>query len=300
MSKLIAKIAREPLFQFLLVACVLLFLERLVTGNPYADNQYQIRVDNQVLVQYLQLRTKTFDPSEARRVVKGLSAGRRQQLIDDYVREEVLFREAQALNLDRDDPLIRRRLIQKMEYVAQGFYDDIQPLSEDDLRAFYKQNSELYRKAPEITFTHVFIAVKDIEAKDSEAEQAEKAAIQLLDQLNAHNVPFENAPRYGQRFLFNRNYVNREASEISSHFGEPFQRQLFALQAAERWQGPIVSNYGWHLVLIKKITPSYLPPFKQISATLLADAQRNQHQARLRKAVDQLIDQYQVTVEPIQ
>lgn len=300
MSKLIAKIAREPLFQFLLIASLLLVFERLLTDSSYADNQYKIYIDNQLLAQYLQLRTKTFNQPEARRVVKGLSAEARQQLIDDYVREEVLFREAQALNLDRDDPLIRRRLIQKMEYVAQGFYDDIQPLNEADLQDFYKQNSDRYRKAPEITFTHVFIAVKDIAAKDSEAEQAEKAAIQLLDQLNTHNVPFENAPRYGQRFLFNRNYVNREAREISSHFGDSFQRQLFALQAAERWQGPIVSNYGWHLVLIKKISPSYLPSFEEISATLLADAQRLQHQARLRKAVDQLIDQYQVTVELIQ
>jgi hypothetical protein len=300
MSKLIAKIAREPLFQFLLIACLLLVFERLVTDSSYADNQYKIYIDDQLLVQYLQLRAKTFNLSEANSAFQGLSAEARQQLIDDYVREEVLFREAQALNLDRDDPLIRRRLIQKMEYVAQGFYDDIQPLSEDDLRAFYKQNSERYRKAPEITFTHVFIAVKDIAAKDSEVEQAEKAAIQLLDQLNTHNVPFENAPRYGQRFLFNRNYINREAREISSHFGDSFQRQLFALQAAERWQGPIVSNYGWHLVLIKKISSSYLPSFEEISATLLADAQRLQHQALLRKAVDQLIDQYQVTVEPIQ
>lgn len=295
MRKVLSKIAREPLFQFLLIACLLLAVERLVNDSPYGDDQYQIHIDDQLLIQYLQLRAKTFNLSEANNAFNSLSAEARQQLLDDYIRDEVLFREAQALNLDRNDQLIRRRLIQKMEYVAQGFYDDIQPLNEADLRDFYKQNSEQYRKAPEITFTHVFIA-----AADAQLMQKEGAAIQLLDQLNGENVPFENAPRYGQRFLFNRNYVNREAREISSHFGESFQRQLFALQAAERWQGPIASGYGWHMVLIKKISPSYLPSFDEISATLLADAQRLQHQARLRKAVDQLKDQYQVTVEPTQ
>ena len=289
------KIIREPLFQFLLIAFALLLAEHLINGSSQIDDQYHIRVDDQVLVQYLQLRAKTFDQVEAVRVLNAMSAEGRQQLVDDYIREEVLFREALALNLDNNDQLVRRRLVQKMEYVAQGFYDDIPVPAEADLRAFYQQNLERYRKAPEITFTHVFIAAKEDEIADTKA-----AAVKLLDQLNRGRVPFENAPRYGARFLFNRNYVNREASEITSHFGETFQRQLFSLQVTDSWQGPLLSNYGWHLVLIKRSAPSYIPNFEQLSATVLADVQRNQHQARLRKAINQLIAQYKITIESLQ
>jgi hypothetical protein len=224
-----------------------------------------------------------------------MSENKRQQLVDDYVREEVLFREALALNLDNNDQLIRRRLIQKMEYLSQGFYDDIPVPSEADLTLFYQQNMELYRQPAEITFTHVFFKAKQADRKNSQA-----AALKLLDQLNTQNVPFENAPRYGERFLFNRNYVNREADEIASHFGETFQQQLFSLQVSNNWQGPIVSDYGWHLVLIKKITASHIPDLEQVSATVLADLARNQHQSRLSQAVDQLIEQYQITIEPAQ
>ena len=290
-----SKLIKEPLFQFLLIAFVLLLAERLISGNAYNDDQYHIRIDDQVLVDYMQLRAKAFNKAEAVRALNAMSEDKRQQLVDDYIREEVLFREALALNLDNNDQLIRRRLIQKMEYLSQGFYDDIPVPSEADLTHFYQQNMELYRQPAEITFTHVFFKAKQADRKNSQA-----AALKLLDQLNKQNVPFENAPRYGERFLFNRNYVNREADEIASHFGENFQQQLFTLQVSNNWQGPILSDYGWHLVLIKKITASYIPDLEQISATVLADLTRNQHQARLSQAVDQLIEQYQITIEPSQ
>ena len=290
-----SKMIREPLFQFLLIAFILLLAERLISGNAYKDDQYHIRIDDQVLVDYMQLRAKVFNKAEAVRALNAMSENKRQQLVDDYIREEVLFREALALNLDNNDQLIRRRLIQKMEYLSQGFYDDIPVPTEADLTLFYQQNMELYRQPAEITFTHVFFKAKQADRKNSQA-----AALKLLDQLNIQKVPFENAPRYGERFMFNRNYVNREADEIASHFGETFQQQLFSLQVSNNWQGPIVSDYGWHLVLIKKITASYIPDLEQISATVLADLTRNQHQARLSQAVDQLIEQYQITIEPSQ
>lgn len=290
-----SKIIREPLFQFLFIAFVLLLAERLISGNAYKDDQYHIRIDDQVLVDYMQLRAKAFNKAEAVRALNAMSENKRQQLVDDYIREEVLFREALALNLDNNDQLIRRRLIQKMEYLSQGFYDDIPVPSEADLTLFYQQNMELYRQPAEITFTHVFFKAKQADHKNSQA-----AALKLLDQLNIQKVPFENAPRYGERFLFNRNYVNREADEIVSHFGETFQQQLFSLKVSNNWQGPILSDYGWHLVLIKNITASYIPDLEQVSTTVLADLTRNQHQARLSQAVDQLIEQYQITIEPSQ
>lgn len=292
MKAMFNKIIREPLFQFLLIAFALLIAERLINGSSQIDDQYHIRVDDQVLVQYLQLRAKTFNQVEAMRALKAMSAEGRQQLVDDYIREEVLFREALALNLNKNDQLIRRRLVQKMEYLAQGFYDDIQTPSEADLRTFYQHNLEQYRQPPEITFTHVFLAAQEAERANSKV-----TALKLLEKLNRETVPFENAPRYGERFLFNRNYVNREAEEIASHFGATFQQQLFSLKVANNWQGPILSDYGWHLVFIKKISSSYIPDLEQITATVFADFTRNQHQVRLSQAIEQLIEQYQISVE---
>ncbi|MGB1158838.1 MAG: peptidyl-prolyl cis-trans isomerase [Porticoccaceae bacterium] len=291
MKVFIQQAVREPLAQFLVIALVLLAAERYINQDQYRD-PYQIRIDDQVLLQYLQVRARSYNGAQAEVALDGLSQQARQQLIEDYARDEVLYREALARNLDNNDQLIRRRLIQKMEYLAQGFYDDIEPLQQADLLKFYTANQQQYIKPAEITFTHVYLS-----AAAGEASEKKPAVANLLQKLNREQIPFEQASRHGERFLYNRNYVNRDIDEIGSHFGEDFQQQIFALQASDSWQGPIRSNYGWHLVLIKNIRPSYLPPFEQISSAVLADAKREQHQLRLAEAVDQLIAQYQISIE---
>ena len=228
------KLLKEPLVQFLLIALVLLGGERWINAEDYAYDQYLIEVDDQQLLQFMQLRAKTFRPDQAEAALAALGAEERQRLVDDYARDEVLFREAMALNLDNNDQIIRRRLIQKMDYLAQGFYDEAEPLTEQDLRDYYADNQQDYKKAAEATFTHVFISTQN-----RPSEEAQAMADKLLDQLNAGQVPFENASRYGERFLYNRNYVNREDDEISSHFGGYFQQAVFALSAGEQWQGPV-------------------------------------------------------------
>lgn len=291
MKVFIQQAVREPLAQFLVIALVLLGAERYINQDQYRD-LYQIRIDDQVLLQYLQVRARSYNGAQAEVALDGLSQQARRQLIEDYARDEVLYREALARNLDNNDQLIRRRLIQKMEYLAQGFYDDIESLGRGDLLAFYTANQQQYKKPAEITFTHVYLSAPA--GQDSEKKPA---VANLLQKLNREQIPFEQASRHGERFLYNRNYVNRDIDEIGSHFGEDFQQQIFALQASDSWQGPIRSNYGWHLVLIKNIRPSYLPPFEQISSAVLADAKREQHQLRLAEAVDQLIAQYQISIE---
>jgi len=286
------KFLKEPLVQFLLIALVLLGGERWINAEDYAYDQYLIQVDDQQLLQFMQLRAKTFRPDQAEAALAALGSEERQRLVDDYARDEVLFREAMALNLDNNDQIIRRRLIQKMDYLAQGFYDEAEPLTEQDLRDYYADNQQAYKKAAEATFTHVFISMQN-----RPSEEAQAMANKLLGQLNAEQVPFENASRYGERFLYNRNYVNREDDEIGSHFGQSFQETLFALNTAGQWQGPVQSSYGWHLVLLVKNAAAYLPEFEEISSAVFADAQRQQQREVKRQAIDKLMSKYQIEIE---
>ena len=284
------KLLKEPLVQFLLIALVLLGGERVINADDYANEQYNILIDDQVLLQFMQLQAKTFKPNDAKAALEALNTEDRQRLADDYARNEVLFREAMALNLNKNDQIIRRRLIQKMDYLAQGFYDEAQPLTEDDLRAYYAEHKQEYKKPASATFTHVFIS------SDSRAvEDAKGIADALLQTLNTKLVPFENAPRFGERFLYNRNYVNRDDDEIGSHFGEDFQQQIFAFEISDSWQGPVQSNYGWHLVLLKKNTPSYNPEFDESSSAVFADAQREQQRQTKRQAIDKLMAKYKIS-----
>jgi hypothetical protein len=281
---------KEPLFQFLFIALLLLLGERLINADDYAYDQYHIEVDDAVLLQFMQLRAKTFKPEEAQQALNALSSDDRQRLVDDYAREEALFREAMELNLDKNDQIIRRRLIQKMDYLAQGFYDEAEAITEDDLRDYYAEHREEYKKPASATFTHVFVS-----SERHGVDQAQAIAAKLQQTLNSEAVPFENAPRYGERFLYNRNYVNRDDDEIGSHFGDEFEQQLFAFETGEQWQGPVQSTYGWHLVLLVKNTPAYIPPLEEIAANVFADAQRQQQQQVKRQAIDKLMTKYQIS-----
>lgn len=281
---------KEPLFQFLFIALLLLLGERLINADDYAYDQYHIEVDDEVLLQFMQLRAKTFKPEEAQQALEALSAEDRQRLVDDYAREEALFRDAIELNLDKNDQIIRRRLIQKMDYLAQGFYDEAEPITEDDLRDYYAEHREEYKKPASATFTHVFVS-----SERHGVEQAQVIAAELQQTLNGEAVPFENAPRYGERFLYNRNYVNRNDDEIGSHFGDQFEQQLFAFEISDQWQGPVQSTYGWHLVLLVKNTPAYIPALKEIAANVFADAQREQQQQVKREAIDKLMAKYTIS-----
>jgi hypothetical protein len=264
--------------------------ERLINADDYANEQYSILIDDQVLLQFMQLQAKMFKPSQAKAVLEAMNAEDRQRLVDDYVRNEVLFREAMALNLNKNDQIIRRRLIQKMDYLAQGFYNEAEPLTEDDLRTYYAEHNQEYKKAASATFTHVFIS-----SDSREVSQAKDIADSLLKTLNAEQVPFENAPGYGERFLYNRNYVNRDDDEIGSHFGDDFKQSVFALEVADSWQGPVQSSYGWHLVLLKKNTPAYIPEFEEISSAVFADVQRQQQRQTKREAINKLMAKYKIS-----
>jgi hypothetical protein len=286
---------REPLFQFLLIALLLLGGERIMNADDYADQPYNIVVDDQVLAQFMQLQAKMFKPEQAMTALKALSAEDRQQLVADYGRNEALFREAMALNLDKNDQVIRRRLIQKMDYLAQGFYDELAPLTEADLQLYYGEHRQEYRKPASATFTHVFIS-----SEKRSVEEAKTMAEMLQKKLNTELVPFENAPRHGERFLYHRNYVNRDDDEIGSHFGDGFRQQLFDYKVADKWQGPLQSNYGWHLVMLVKNTPPYIPEFTEIASTVFADAQRQQQQEVKRQTIDGLIAKYKISDQGLQ
>ena len=288
------RLFKEPLVQFLAIGLVLFGGERVLNADNYADSHYKILVDDKVLTQFLQQQAKKFKPEQAIQALAAMDNSELKTLTDDYVRGEVLYREALALDLDRNDPIIRRRLMQKMDYLAQGFYDEIEPLTENDLTSFYEAHKEDYRQPASATFTHVFLSNDKRESAQSKAE-----AESLLAVINNRRVPFEKAGRYGERFLYNRNYVNRDSQEIASHFGQLFEQKLFDLRPAlpmtdAQWQGPLSSNYGWHLVLLTKKVESFVPALAEISGVVLADAQRQQQGERKRLAVDALRAKYQI------
>lgn len=290
----VGKLLGEPLVQFVVLGLLLyLVLEIVAPERMVTQDSSLIVVDDDHLKTYLQFQRKSFSADSAQQLVISMNTEQKQQLIEDYVRDEALFREALTLGLDKNDEIIRRRLIQKMEYLAQGFYNQVPALSEQQLEEYFTDNKQHYQMAASITFTHVFV-------KTNSSDQPEKLqaawlrAGKLRTTLNNNSVLFSQAGHYGDRFLFNLNYVDRDADTVASHFGSRFQQSLFALDSSKTWQGPIRSDYGIHLVLISHKAVSRTPALNEVAAAVLADARRMQQTELKNKAISGIINKYQI------
>jgi len=280
---------KEPLVQFVIAGAVLfLVIHYFPLNQTGGQSAYDITVNDDTLMQYAQTQAKRFNADSAGQYIKSLSDEEKEHLSGEFVRDEVLYREALALGLDKNDVVIRRRLIQKMKYVAQGFYNDQLEPDESDLETYLQQNHEKYRIAAAASFTHVFFSGK------KHGDKALLRARQELVKLNGSKVPFEQAGRFGDRYLYNLNYIDRTEELVGSHFGAGFQEALFYLNPGNHWQGPLRSDYGYHLIYLKQKTPSRLPKLHEVAHVVLPDAKRDLLNSREREAVLALENKYTI------
>lgn len=255
-----------------------------------------IVVDRDKLLTFVQYRSRAFDAARFNALLNSLPKEELQRLIQDYVREEALYREAKALQLDKNDYVARLRLIQQLEFITRGFADSQVQLTPQATERYYEAHQSEYRVAPKVTFTHVFFS-----SERRAAAQARALARATLHQLNQNRVRFEQAAVHGERFLYQLNYVNRESEEIASHFGAQMQSQLFALQPSDRtWRGPFQSPYGFHLVLLTRSEAGYLPPLEEVRGKVEQDIRQGAQEARFEQAMQSVVKGYKVQLEPIQ
>ena len=288
------KLLKEPLLHFLAAGLALFALFGIVNRGELGEPGLNVVVvDRDALTTFVQFRTKVFEPSVAEARLDSLSADELHRLIEDYVREEVLYREALALGLDRNDYIIRRRLVQKVEFITEGFAEAGTELDEAALRRYFAANKEDYYVEPYVTFTHVFFQTET----RSRAEARELAA-RRLTVLNRERVPFSEAPQHGERFLYHTNYVERTPDYVASHFGAEMADAVFALASnGQRWVGPFDSLYGVHLVMLAKNEPGRYPALEEVRQSVLDDARRARVRERTEEAIDAVIDTYDVRVE---
>jgi len=297
MRKWLQRLAREPLVQFLFAGAVLFLVFSLVGREDEVDATRQIVVDDAALLAFLQFRSKTVSPESFQQQLEQLSPQDLRRAIDEYVRQEALYREAKTLGLDEADYGVRQRIIRQLEFVNEGIVSSTIDLSDEDLKNHLDQDPDRYRVPETITFTHVFFSV-DRHGEEAAKQKAHDKLVELAGTDGGAAVPFHQATGHGDRFLYLQNYVKQEAAQVASHFGADMQREIFALEPDDRgWRGPLQSPYGFHLVLVTKRTPAYIPEFEKLRRRLTIDAYQHQLQQQLRQIEDSVIDAYHVKVD---
>lgn len=278
---------RDPLTHFLAAGAALFMVASAV--KPEASGDRTIIVDRAALLTHIQYRSKAFEPGAAEALLDGLSDDARERLIADFVREEALDREAVALGLDVGDYVIRQRRVQKAEFLAEAAAQAGEP-STAEVEAFYAANAGRYRSPASATLTHVFVS-----AKDRRPEEARATAAALLGRLRAEGAGFDDATRYGDRFLFHKNYVERTDDYIRSQLGPlATAAALDPATPLHEWIGPFASDHGEHLLYVTARTPARLAPLGEIESLVRADLLEERRQQAIDASIDAIVRRYRV------
>jgi len=280
---------REPLVHFLIIGAALFLLFGLF-NNPAGPQSGRIVITTGQ-TDYLKANfTRTWQRSPTDKELQGLIAG--------YVRDEIFFREALAMGLDRDDAVIRRRLKQKLEIMSDDLAGVIIP-SAEELRQFLKTHPESFRQDPQVAFRHIFID------SDQRGQGAMDAATRLLAELSTEGNT-TNPDMLGDSLMLPRSFELSATRVIARFFGEPFSLEImkitFSLEIMKikpgRWAGPIESGYGLHLVRVSQKIAGRLPELSEVREAVEREWSVDQKKKLKNNLYKKLREKYTVSFEP--
>jgi PPIC-type PPIASE domain len=277
---MLKSLAREPLVHFLLLGALLFALDAWLRPAPTAGSPGGEIVISEARVRSMaQNFARTWQRTPTREEIDGL--------VESFVREEVMVREALALGLDRDDPIIRRRLQQKVEFVSEQGAALARP-TDDELRAYLKAHPEAFVIEPRVTFEQ--ITLDPTRRADAAAD-----ARRLLEQLNRAGGKADATALGDRLLLLEPRYEAAPQAEVARLFGAEFAAAL-PRQPVGRWVGPIASGYGLHLVRIEGIEPGGTPALDEVRPQVEREWTNNRRQELSKALYDKLRAKYTVTV----
>lgn len=212
-------------------------------------------------------------------------------LIEAHIREEVLYREALATGLERDDTMVRNRLIEKMRFLTENVAEP--PLPTDaELSRWFDAQPEKFRIPPLVTFEHVFFGT---ERRGDRARADAAAALPNLRARKDSPAP-ETLAKLGDPLpLWNR-YDAMTTKDVALAFGDAFAAGLQPLEAGA-WQGPIPSRFGWHLVRVIGRTAERQPTLAEVREAAQAAYLNERRQAGNDERYRAMRERYDVVVE---
>jgi len=208
-----------------------------------------------------------------------------QAIVAHYVDDEILYREALALGLDRGDIIVRRRLLQKMEFLLDGLHPVPEP-TDAELEAYLAAHADRYRTPARVDLVHVFVS------RDRHGADANAVALRLRAELVGGADPAVE----GDPFLRGRMLREQSEQDLAGIFGPAFARAALELPTGE-WSEPVTSSYGLHLVRVGKRSPAQVPALAAVRSAVRQDWSEERRDAARKAALDELRGKYQVRVE---
>ena len=268
---------REPLIHFLLAGLVifLLFAWRGYDVDPASRS---ITLDEAQVGRLAKNFEQTFQRAPTGDELDGL--------IREYIKEEIYYREALRLGLDSDDPVIRRRLRTKMEFLARAKVESVEP-DDGTLQKILDKNPEKYAADATYSFDQVFLNAFDPDIAGAKAEA-------VLEKLKA-GADWQNL---SDPLSIPASLEQTARSEIAGQFGDQFADELAKLSGApkNKWMGPIGSGFGIHLIRIRAAGSVTKPKLSDVRQQVENDWRAATMEKREEQAYQTLLDGYEIKI----
>jgi len=267
---------KEPLLHFLIIGAFIFVVFSIVNKDEIDVSGNKIVITAADIERLSSNWSKKWNRPPTEIELKGL--------VESYIKEEVYYREALALGLDQNDTILRRRLMQKMEFLSNDLAELNQP-DETTLNKYFLNNQEKYELPAQVSFTHIYFSLDKRGAKV--VEDAE-SVLSGLDALRA--------PDKGDSFMLEYDFAQETPYEVERLFGKNFAEQLFTLKA-NAWQGPIESGYGLHLVRISEKTDARMPELASVIEKVRTDLMFERRQKTNKEIYERFKERYEIVVE---
>ena len=273
---------REPLVHFTIVGATLFGISGRMEG-PGAEGSDEIVVTQSQMEQLVIGFTRTWGRPPTRQELNGL--------IEEHIREEVLYREATAMELDRDDTIVRRRMRQKLEFIIGDLAGMKEPPTERELRSYLERNADKYREGPRYSFEHIIF---NLEKRGASAGSDARA---VLARLNGQDGQRIDVDTLGDAFPLPFEFESLSEEETERMFGGGLGGSVARTEVGS-WAGPFESAYGLHLVLVHERTAGSVPALSRVRDVVLADLMSERRQQALEAEYARLRQRYTVMIEP--
>ena len=208
--------------------------------------------------------------------------------IDQYIKDEILYREAISKNLDKNDPSVRLAMVRKITMMGIT-QTDVSNLKDEDIEAYYALRKERYRLSAIFDFEQVYLSTK-------RGDNIEDDAQQLLEQLQNENPSSEELINYGDASMINNLHFNIDEEGLDRIFGSGFGSTVLSIPTGE-WTGPIQSGYGLHIVRITNRTESRIPELKEVLQKVITDMSYENRKAAEDQFYSELVPRYKVVYD---
>lgn len=273
---LLGKILREPLVHFLVLGLLLFVLFAVISGRQ-GGSEERIVISQAMVDEIAQAFQATWQRPPTAQELQGL--------VDARVREELVYREGVALHLDRDDPVIRRRVVQKLDVLAEESAAQ-QAADDAELQRYLQQHAERYALPAEVAFSQVLF---DPNRHGAQLETDMQAGLQRLE---AGTSP----EQVGDRTQLPATVAATPVDLLARDFGDEFAQALPQLPVGQ-WSGPVASGFGAHWVLLSSLTPGRPATLDEVRKAVERDWENDRRQQTKQAYYEQLRQRYEVIIE---